>query len=129
YILITSSNFPTGGPGASYLNLFCQGIKNNGAEVSVYLLKGNAFGEYRYNGPRHAVTIDGIPHTYLGFKHRPLKLYLKLLDHSLSFVRLHLLLMSLVIRRRSSTILLYNSDIFFNLPICLIAKTAGIRIV
>ncbi len=129
YILITSSNFPTGGPGASYLYLFCRGIKSNGAKVSVYLLKGNAFGNYRYNGPRHAVTGDGIPYTYLGFKQRPLNVYLKLIDQFVSFIRLHLLLLSLIIKRRSSTILLYNSDIFFNLPICLIAKTAGIRIV
>ena len=88
YVLITSSNFPTGGPGASYLNLFCRGVKNNGASISVYLLKGNAFGNYRYNGPRHAVTGDGIPYTYLGFKQRPLNVYLKLIDQFVSFVRL-----------------------------------------
>lgn len=129
YILITSSNFPTGGPGASYLNLFSKGIKYNGAKVSVYLLKGNAFGNYRYSGPRQAVTHDGIAFTYLGFKQRPSNKYLKLLDQFVSFIRLHVLLLSLVLRKRNSTILLYNSDIFFNLPICLIAKTAGIRIV
>jgi glycosyltransferase involved in cell wall biosynthesis len=129
YILITSSNFPSGGPGASYLYLFCRGLKINGAKISVYLLKGNAFGNYRYNGPRHAVTIDDIPYTYLGFKQRPVNIFLKLIDQLVSFARLHVLLLSLIIRNRNSTILLYNSDLFFNLPTCFISKIWGMRIV
>lgn len=41
-------NFPSGGAGATYLNLFCRGLKSNGYSVSVLLLKGYAFGNYTY---------------------------------------------------------------------------------
>lgn len=129
YVLITSSNFPEGGPGASYLNQFCKGLKINGAIVRVYLLKGNAFGSYRYNGPRHAVTPEGIAFTYLGFRQRPGNFVLKLLDQSLSFMRLHILLFSLTLGHRNCTVLLYNSDLFFNLPIGLIARISGLKLV
>ena len=129
YILFTSSNFPEGGPGANYLNLFCRGLKSNDTDVSVYLLKGHAFGNSRYRGPRHGVSLDGIPFTYLGFRQRPDNVALKIMDQSVSLLRLLRILLSLVFNRKGVTILLYNSDLFFNLPVHLTAKLARIRIV
>ncbi len=129
YILITSSNFPQGGPGANYLNLFCRGLKANGAEISVYLLKGFAFGNAAYHGPAKGSTTQGIPFHYLGFRQRPNFLVLKLADQLKSFLNLLILLSGLVVNRKTSTILLYNSDVFFNFPIHLTAKTFGIRII
>jgi len=67
YVLITSMNFPSGGAGATYLNLFCRGMKANGRSVEVVLLKGHAFGNYKYTGPRKNITEDGIPYRYMGF--------------------------------------------------------------
>ena len=46
YILITSSNFPDGGAGANYLNLFCKGLKSDENNVKVFLLKGYLFGNF-----------------------------------------------------------------------------------
>jgi glycosyltransferase involved in cell wall biosynthesis len=129
FILITSSNFPDGGPGANYLNLFCRGLKANGAGVEVYLLKGHAFGDTVYNGPRKGSSPHGIHYTYLGFRQRPKNIFLKVADQFISFSRLQVLLLSLTFRSRKDTILLYNSDLFFNVPVHLVAKTAGIRIV
>jgi len=54
---------------------------------------------------------------------------LKLVDQAVSFLRLHWVLISLVFSRKRISILLYNSDLFFNLPIHFTAKVAGIRIV
>lgn len=129
FILITSTNFPEGGPGANYLHLFCRGLKANGAEVKAYLLKGHAFGNSKYTGPRTAYSPYGIRFTYLGFRQRSKNFVLKLADQMVSFFRLHLLLISLAGKRRKDTILLYNSNLFFNLPIHLIAKATGIRLV
>ncbi len=129
YILITSTNFPEGGPGANYLNLFCRGLKANGTHISVYLVKGHAFGNTRYKGPRTSISPEGIPYTYLGFKQRPENVLLKIADQSLSSLRLLYLLTSLIIQRKQITILLYNGDIFFNTPIHLAGRIGKIKVV
>jgi len=127
YILITSMNFPSGGAGATYLNLFCRGLKSNGYSVSVLLLKGYAFGNYTYNGPRKNITDDGIPYTYLGFKQRPVNQFLKLFDELLSILRLIIYLFSLINKRKSINLLIYNGEAQYNIPIYLIAKIFSIR--
>jgi glycosyltransferase involved in cell wall biosynthesis len=129
YILITSSNFPEGGPGANYLNLFCRGLLIHGTEISVYLLKGHAFGSNKYNGPRTGFSSDGVPFTYLGFRQRPDNILLKLADQFLSFMRLQALLLNLLVRGRPVTILLYNSDLFFNVSVHIAGKLANIKVV
>ena len=127
YILITSMNFPGGGAGATYLNLFCRGLKLNGCSIRVLLLKGLAFGNYTYDGPRKNVTEDGIPFTYLGFKQRPVSLFLKLLDEFISISRLIIFLFSLINKRKSINLLVFNSEIQYNIPIYLIAKIFRIK--
>ena len=129
YILITSANFPNGGPGANYLNLFCRGLKLNGCEISVFLLKGFAFGEFKYNGPRKNISDHGISYTYLGLRQRPGNILLKMADQFISFFRLHVMLFGLAGKRKSVTLLLYNSDLFFNVPIHIISKITGIRLI
>jgi glycosyltransferase involved in cell wall biosynthesis len=128
YFLITSTNFPSGGAAATYLNLFCRGLKLNGYTISVFMLKGNAFGEYIYSGPRKNLTGDGIPFTYLGFKQRPDNHFYKLFEEIISISRLIFLLFSLIFKHKSANILLYNSEIQYNTPIYLIAKIFRIRI-
>jgi len=127
YILITSMNFPSGGAGATYLNLFCRGLKLNGCSISVLLLKGYAFGNYTYNGPRKNVTEDGIPFTYLGFRQRPHNNFLKLFDELISFSRLIVFLFSLINKRKSINLLVFNSEIQYNIPIHLMAKIFRIK--
>ncbi|NLM66573.1 MAG: glycosyltransferase family 4 protein [Enterococcus sp.] len=129
YILITSANFPDGGPAASYLNLFCRGLKINNIDIQVYLLKGYAFGENRNMGPRKNITTDKIPYTYLGFRQRPENTGLKLVDLILSLLRLSILLLSLLRSHKKTTIVLYNSEFLFNLPILVIKKLTQIRLV
>jgi len=129
YILITSANFPSGGPGANYLNLFCRGLKLNGCDINVFLLKGFAFGEFRYNGPRKNISDHGISYTYLGLRQRPGNILLKIADQLISLFRLHVMLLGLAGKRKSVTILLYNSDLFFNVPIHVISKITGIRLI
>src|SRR5512140_672914 len=128
YFLITSTNFPIGGAAATYLNLFCRGLKLNGYTISVFMLKGNAFGEYIYSGPRKNLTRDGIPFTYLGFKQRPDNHFYKLFEELISISRLIFLLFSLISKHKSANILIYNSEIQYNTPIYLIAKIFRIRI-
>jgi glycosyltransferase involved in cell wall biosynthesis len=128
YILITSQNFPSGGAGATYLNLFCRGLKLNDCSVEVYLLKGHAFGNFIYEGPRRNVTSEGIPYTYLGLTKRPQKALLKFKDELLSFIRLNILLLSFFPRRKSINLFIYSSEIQFNIPITLFCKLFGIKI-
>ncbi len=121
-------NFPSGGAGATYLNLFCRGLKLNGFSISVFLLKGYAFGKYTYNGPRKNITEDNIPYTYLGFKQRPDNIILKLCDELLSFIRLTICLFSLIPDRKIISLFVYSSDTPFTIPISLFAKIFRIKI-
>jgi len=129
YILITSMNFPDGGAGGTYLNLFCRGLKNNGRSVRVLLLKGHAFGNYVYNGPKRNKTPEGVPYTYLGFKQRPNNKSLKIIDEFVSFCRLIIFLFSLVGKGKTTRILVYNSDLLFNIPIHFASKIFRFKII
>ena len=129
FVLITSMNFPRGGAGATYLNLFCRGLKTNGHKIRVLLLKGHAFGSYIYNGPRKNVTEDGIPFTYLGFTQRPENKLFKIFDELLSFVRLMFFLFTLIGKRKSVSLFIYNSDLFYNIPIHLLSRIFGVRLI
>src|SRR5664280_2879931 len=126
-ILLTTMNFPNGGAGATYLNLFCRGLKLNGCDISVFLLKGFAFGNFTYRGPRKNVTEDGIPFTYLGFKQRPDNIFLKLCDELISFVRMIIFLFSLITDRKTINMFVYSSEIQFNIPISVFTKIFGIK--
>ena len=128
YVLITSMNFPSGGAPATYLNLFCRGLKLEGHCISVFLLKGNAFGNYIYNGPRTNFTREGIPYTYLGFKQRPVNQFLKIVEEFVSVFRLIGLLFTFINKRRTLNLLVYNSEVQYNIPIHLIAKLSGIKV-
>ena len=129
YILITSTNFPSGGAGATYLNLFCRGLKLNGCFISVLLLKGFAFGNYTYNGYRKNITEDGIPYIYLGLKQRPSNQFFKLFDEFISISRLIIYLFSLISKRKSISLLVFTSEIQYNIPILLITKIFRIKII
>lgn len=127
YLLITSMNFPSGGAGATYLNLFCRGLKYNGRSISVILLKGFAFGKYSYNGPRHNITDEGIPYSYLGFKQRPGNQILKLLDEVLSVFHLIIHLLSIILTNKRLSIFIFNSEPQYNIPIILLSRIFKIK--
>lgn len=127
FILITSSNFPVGGAGANYLNLFCRGLKLNGCSIRVLLLKGFAFGNCINDDSRKNVTDNGVPYTYLGFIRRPKISFLKLFDDILSFLRLIYFLFSILHKRRSICLLIYNDEVQSNIPIHLFSRLFGIR--
>jgi glycosyltransferase involved in cell wall biosynthesis len=129
YVLITSSNFPSGGAAANYLNLFCKGLIINGYFIRVYLLKGFGFGNFKNKSSRKNFTDDGVPYTFLGFTRRPQNEFIKICDEFMSVSRLIILLFSLLKHRKSTTILLYNSEIQSNIPIFLISSLFRIKIV
>jgi glycosyltransferase involved in cell wall biosynthesis len=110
FILFTSSNFPTGGAGAAYLNLFCKGMAYNGRLIKVYLTKGHAFRNNIKKSSRKNQTPDGVLYTYLGLAQRPHKRYLKAADDILSFFHLLLILPALVWKRKRCTIMVYLTD-------------------
>lgn len=129
YILITSTNFPAGGAGANYLNLFCRGLVANGFFIKVFLLKGFAFGGFENKNSRKNVTEYGTPYTYLGFTKRPRNKFLKLFDEFISVINLTILLFSLLSKRKTSTLLLYNSEVQYNIVIFPLAFIFRIKIV
>jgi glycosyltransferase involved in cell wall biosynthesis len=122
YILITSMNFPCGGAGATYLNLFCRGMMSNGRLVKVLLLKGHAFGNYKYKGPRKNITEDGIPYAYLGFRQRSDNSVKKMFEEFVSLFRLIIYLFSLVNKPRPVRLLIFNSELQYNVPILVFSK-------
>jgi glycosyltransferase involved in cell wall biosynthesis len=127
YILITSMNFPSGGAGATYINLFCRGLKLNGRSISVVLLKGYAFGNFSYNGPRHNVSDEGIPYSYLGFKQRPGNQFLKLIDEFLSVCHLIIHLLSVILKDKNISLFIFNSEPQYNIPIILLSRIFKIK--
>jgi glycosyltransferase involved in cell wall biosynthesis len=129
YILITSQNFPEGGAGATYLNLFCRGLHLNDNSISVLLLKGFAFGNFEYRGSWKNFTEYGVPYTYLGFTQRPRNQLLKLIEELISILHLTFFLFSLAGKRKSVTLLVFNSEIQSNIPIHCISKLLRIRLV
>jgi len=122
-------NFPEGGAGATYLNLFCRGLKLNDFHIRVLLLKGHAFGDFTYKGPRKNITVEGIPYAYLGFKQRPVNKFLKICDELISLCRLAVFMFSLIGKRKKVRLLIYNSDLFYNIPIHAMSKVFGIELI
>ncbi|MEJ7586582.1 MAG: glycosyltransferase [Ferruginibacter sp.] len=129
FVLITSSNFPVGGAGANYLNLFCKGLKLNGDKIKVLLLKGFNFGDFNTTYKKHNLTVDGVPFSYLGFVSRPKNRFSRIFDEMLSFLNVHVQLVSMLPQRKSTTLLIYNNEFHSNIVIYLFAKLFGIRIV
>jgi glycosyltransferase involved in cell wall biosynthesis len=129
YVLITSSNFPKGGASASYLDLFCRGLKLKGHFIRVLILKGFSFGSFSNGNSRKNLTEYGVSYCYLGLLQRPKGYVMKILDELLSLLRLIIFLFSLLGQRKSTTILVYNSDIQFDIPVYLFALAFKFRIV
>jgi glycosyltransferase involved in cell wall biosynthesis len=128
YILITSMNFPSGGAGATYLNLFCRGLKANGCSVDVILVKGHAFGNYKYNGPRKNITAEGVPYRYIGFKQRPDKAIPKMFEELISICNLCRYLFSLINKSGSYKFLIFNSEMQYNIPVLIYSRIFRIKV-
>jgi glycosyltransferase involved in cell wall biosynthesis len=129
YVLITSMNFPSGGAGATYLNLFCRGMKANGRSVEVVLLKGHAFGNFKYKGPRKNITDEGIPYRYMGFVQRPDNAFLKMLEELISICRLVFYLFSLITRSEPFKFLIFNSELQYNIPVMTFSRIFKVKVV
>jgi glycosyltransferase involved in cell wall biosynthesis len=129
YILITSSNFPTGGPGAAYLNLFCRGLKENHHNISVWLLKGFEYGKHKKSENRKNISKEGVPYLYLKSPKRSVGIIKKIKEEIITIMRLIIYLIKLFGKRKSVSILLYNNILRFNIPIFIISKLTGIKII
>jgi glycosyltransferase involved in cell wall biosynthesis len=128
-VLITSSNFPDGGAGAAYLNLFCKGMMLNGHDIKVFLTRGHAFGESEQYLKRKNVTPEGVVYKYLGLSRRPVPVLLKLADDLLSFSRLLAFLVRFLFTRTEKRIFIYHIDFLHGLIIYPAAKVLGVKII
>lgn len=129
YILFTSNNFPTGGPGATYVNLFCKGVKENGGQIRVYLFKGHTYKGYKNDSGRKNRTEYGVNYIYLGFANRPNQKVLKVLEDTLSILRTTCLMLILIPKIKKTTILVYSDEFLLNIPVYLFSKFFGIQLV
>lgn len=129
FILITFTNFPSGGAGANYLNLFCKGLKINGYNIKVLLLKGFAFGKFSTKHNRKNITADGIPFSYLGMIARPQNPFYKIVDEVFVHFKLVGLMLSLVPKRKITTLLVYNNEVHTNFVIYGMASLFGVKII
>ena len=129
YILFTSNNFPTGGAGATYINLFCKGVKENGGEIKVYLFKGYVNKDHKRKKNRKNTTNEGVNYTYQGFSNRPKKKILKVVEDILAIFRTTVLMLKIVVNKKNKTILVYSDEFLSNLPIYLLSKLFRIRLV
>ena len=129
YILITSSNFPGGGAGANFLNLFCKGVKYQNINIKVFLLKGFLFGNFSTTHKRRNLTDYNVPFIYLGYIKRPHNFFAKFLDEFLSFFNLVAKLISLLKNRKNTIILIYNNELQSNIVIYFFCSVFNIKIV
>jgi hypothetical protein len=117
FILFTSNNFPSGGAGATYINLFCKGVVENHGKIKVYLFKGHIYKGSRNNNGRGNQTEYGVKYTYLGTSNRSGNSVLKLFEDALSISRTLGLMMKLIFKRKRITILVYSNGLLFNAPV------------
>ena len=129
YILITSSNFPVGGAGANYLNLFCKGVKLNNGNISVLLLKGFSFGDFDTRHTRNNMTDYGVPFTYVSLIRRPKNAFYKILDDVICVFNLIIKLFALIPRQKETVVLVYNNEFHTNIIIYFFLKLIGVKIV
>jgi len=129
FILFTSCNFPTGGPGATYVNSFCKGVKENNGEIRVYLFKGYIYKDFKNNSGRKNQTDYGVKYTYLGFSTRSKSNVFKLFEDITSILSTFWLMTKLIFRRNGIIIFVYSNGLFFNLPVYFISKLFHIKIV
>lgn len=129
YILYTSGNFPNGGPSATYLNLFCKGVKENGGCISVYLCKGHIYKNYKIKKKGINLTEYGVKYQHLVFVNRSNYTIFKILEDILSIFKTTSLMVTLIPKRKSTTILVYSDAFFSNIPLYLISKICGTKIV
>jgi glycosyltransferase involved in cell wall biosynthesis len=129
YILFTSTNFPTGGPGATYLNSFCKGVKENGVEIKVYLFKGYIYKGFKKNKNKKNITAYGVPYKSLGFINRSHNKVLKILENLISLFKTSLLMLKFIPHRKKITVFVYSNDFFSNTPVYLFSKIFRIRLV
>lgn len=129
YVLITSSNFPKGGAGATYLDLFCKGLIYNNKLVTVYLIRGHALRGNDYKISRKNITKEGVKYRYLGLLLRHENKLIKAVDSFLSFSRLAFFLFDAIFKRKNTTLLVYQADFFHSLLIYFVAKTFRLKII
>jgi glycosyltransferase involved in cell wall biosynthesis len=129
YILFTSSNFPIGGSGASYVNLFCRGVKDNNGEIRVYLFKGSNY-EDSYNSKYNKnITEYGVKYNYIGFSTRSKINILKLFEDFISVIGTFILMFRLLFKRTKIIILVYSNAAPFNIPVYFFSKFFRIKII
>ncbi len=129
FILFTSNNFPTGGPGATYVNLFCKGVKENAGKITVYLFKGHIYKDHKKNKNRKNITDYGVQYTNLGFANRSQNKILKIIEDSLSILRTFGLMFMIFFKRKRVIILVYSNGLPFNIPVYFLSKLFRIEIV
>jgi glycosyltransferase involved in cell wall biosynthesis len=129
FILFTSCNFPVGGPGATYVDLFCKGVRENAGKISVYLFKGYTYKEYKKNKNRKNHTDYGVRYTYLGFSNRSENIVLKISEDIFSILRTFGLMCRLIFKRKRIIILVYSNGLLFNAPVYFFSKIFGIKII
>jgi glycosyltransferase involved in cell wall biosynthesis len=124
-ILFTSSNFPTGGPSATYLDLFCRGIKENDGDIRVYLFRGHLFKDYK----NHNQTSYNISYTYLGFTNRSKNKILKIFEDIISILKTIKIFFKLIPLRKKTQIFVYSNVFSNNLPVYIFAKLLSINVI
>ena len=113
----------------NYLSLFCRGLILNELSVHVLLLKGFAFGKIRNEGSKSKMKLNmRFPIPTLGFTQRPQKQFFKIIDDVISFTRLNTFLFSILNKRKSVFLLVYNNELHTNIPIYFVAKLFRIRV-
>ena len=128
-ILFTSTNFPDGGAGANYLNLFCKGVSKAGGKISVYLFKGYVYKNSQRNTGRKSSTDYGVEYTSLGLANRSKSKIGKIFEDFMSITRTFGFMFSLLLKRKRIQIFIYSNALLFNIPVYFISKLFGIEVI
>jgi glycosyltransferase involved in cell wall biosynthesis len=129
YIIFSSNNFPTGGPGATYINLFCKAVKENGGDASVYLFKGFVYQKYTDTTKRKNKTQYGVNYTYLGSVKRSQNKLFKVIADLISIIATIFLMIRLAWKRKRIVIFVYSDTLLFNAPVFFFSKLFHIKLV
>ncbi|RJQ18372.1 MAG: glycosyltransferase [Nitrospiraceae bacterium] len=127
-LLVTTSNFPYGGPSANVLRLLTTGLSRDNRIVEVLLQKGIYYGNVVENNKREG-SIEGVSYRYCGYHFRPQNPLKKILDSAAGMLIPLSSVISRKIKNKIDCVILYNSTAYECLGLLLVCRLLGIPVI
>jgi len=127
-LLVTTSNFPYGGPSANVLRLLTTGLARTNRNIEVLLQRGIHFGNVTENNKRKD-SIEGVSYTHCGYLFRPRNYLKKIIDSGAGILIPLIAVIRKKIENRIDCVILYNGTAYECLTLFAACKVLRIPII